>query len=217
MTVVTGVAFIDVSRHFLMRLIHLALVMCMAVNAREVVIVAADVTVGAGIPGLLMRTGVNREVEIVVIESGSLPGGRRVAQFAVGGEAGGLMVGISGVPIVSLVAEVAGSRRAGVLSVGMAESAGDRHVGASQRITGLRVMIEARRRPGSRVVADRADVAERRRCVDRVGRVVEISLMARVTIRRCAGVLPVGMTESAGERHVSSGQRIAGLRVMIEA
>ena len=62
MTVKAGLTLIDISRYALMRLIHIRLIMFVTINAGEAVVVAPDVTVGAGIPGLMVRTGVNWEI-----------------------------------------------------------------------------------------------------------------------------------------------------------
>jgi len=127
------------------------------------------------------------------------------------------MVGIRGVLIVALMAEIASGGSAGVLSVGMTLRAGGIHMSARQRITRLGVMVEARRRPSIGIVANRANEAERRRRVNRIVGIVEIGLMTVIAACRRAAVHAISVAERAGGGYVGSGQRIAGLRVMIEA
>jgi hypothetical protein len=47
-------------------------------------------------------------------------------------------------------------------------------------------------------------------------RLVVVSLMASIAIRRRAGILPAHMTEIASRAHVRSGQGETGLRTVIE-
>jgi len=78
-------------------------------------------------------------------------------------------------------------------------------------------VVEVRRRPGRRIVADRAGVAERRRRVNRVVRIIEIGLMTAVAVCRRAAVHAIRMAGCACRGYVSAGQWIVGLRAMVEA
>ena len=126
------------------------------------------------------------------------------------------MIGIRGILIVALMAEIAGGGSAGVLPVWMAQSARRGHVSARQPITRLRVMTEARGRPGGGIVADRADIAEGRRGVNRIVGVIKIGLVTAIAVCRGAGVLSPRVTLRAGDGHVSPRQRVNCLCVMIE-
>ena len=121
-----------------------------------------------------------------------------------------------GIIIIGLMTAIAIRRRAAVHAIRMTGCTGSGDVSAGQRIVGLCVMIEARRRPGGRAVAIRAGVAEGRRGVNRIG-VVIIALMTAIAICRRAAVHTIRMAGCAGGGDVSAGQRVAGLSVVIKA
>jgi hypothetical protein len=65
---------INISGHSLMFLIHIRLIMCMAENALEnLVIVGIHMTIGTNIPSALMPAGVNGEVLRVMIPGSLIP------------------------------------------------------------------------------------------------------------------------------------------------
>jgi hypothetical protein len=108
-------AFIDIAGYTLVLVIHILLIMFVAINAGEIVVIAAEVAIRAGRPGVMMGSRVDREIEIVVIESGALPGNGRVAHLTGSGETGLHVVGIRGALVFGLMAEVAHCRRSLIL------------------------------------------------------------------------------------------------------
>jgi len=97
----------------------------------------------------------------------------------------------------------------------MAVRASGSDMGPRQRIIGLGTVIEARRRPGGRIVAFRAGEAEGRRGMDGIGCASEIFMMAGVAVRRRAGV-PLAVTFLATHIHMSAGQWEI-TQIMVEA
>ena len=79
MAVEAGLTLIDVSRHALMRLIHIRLIVLMTINAREAVVIASDMAIGAGSPRFVVRPRVDWEIKVVMIENRALPGDRGMA------------------------------------------------------------------------------------------------------------------------------------------
>ena len=65
-------------------------------------------------------------------------------------------------------------------------------------------------------MANRAGVTEQRRRVNWVVRIIEIGLVAAIAVCRSAAVHAIRMAERASSGHMGSGQRIAGLGIMIE-
>jgi len=77
-------------------------------------------------------------------------------------------------------------------------------------------VIESRRRPTARGVAKRAIGGEPGRNVIRVRRPGEIRLVAGIAGSRRVRVIVVCMALGAGQRGMSSGQRIVGIHCVIE-
>ena len=101
--------------------------------------------VALAVASLTIQRGVSagqREIRLVMIEGHFTPIGRIMADVALVRIVIGDVIGIRGALIILLMAGVAERRRAGVLSVGMAKRTGGGHMGAGQRISGLRVVIE---------------------------------------------------------------------------
>lgn len=74
MAIVTCRAVVLVSVHALVILVDLLLIIVlMAVNATETVVVAADMAFHALVPFVVVLAAVNREVHIVMVEIGRLP------------------------------------------------------------------------------------------------------------------------------------------------
>ena len=115
--------------------------------------------------------------------------------------------------IIRLVARIAERGSAGVDSIRMAGGTTGGHVRSGQGIARLRGVIEARGRPGRRIVADRARETERRRGVNGIGRSGEIIVMAGVAGRRCAGV-SLTVAIQTGQARMSAGQGEIGLIVV---
>ncbi len=88
----------------------------------------------------------------------------------------------------------------------MALAASHRHVRALQRKT-RGAVIERRRLPGAGRVAARAGLRKIRRRMIRIRRALKITLMARETVRRCAGELIVHMTLGAHHGEMRAGER----------
>lgn len=217
MAVETRLTFIDVSRHALMLFIHVWLIVLMTINAGEARVVSPDMTVGARIPGALMRARVNREILAIVIEYGPLPGNSGMTQLALRRETCLLVIGIHSVQIVALMAEIAGGGSPGVLAIRMTEGTGRVDMSPRQRVARLRVMIETGGRPGRRIVAFRADVAERRRRMDRVGSSAEVALVAGIAVIGRSAINPIRVAQTAIYGCVSPRQRVTRLGIMVEA
>lgn len=91
--------------------------MFVAINTTERVVIPADVAIHAQVPFSFVPATVNREVHIVMVESGRLPGILVMAQGAIRWETCRLMVRIVRSVVVGLVAAEAGVRRVVVVSV----------------------------------------------------------------------------------------------------
>ena len=142
-----------------------------------------------------------------MVEGRAGPVGRAVAGSARRGEANRRMGRTFGVIEIGLMAPHAFGGQRRVVIVDMAGRTGDGDVGACQWKFGLAV-IEGSPGPGRRVVALRAGGREANGRVRRTVRLIEVSLMASVAVRRQrAGVIVVDVTGSAGNGHVRTGQR----------
>ncbi len=125
------------------------------------------------------------------------------------------MVGVLCALEILLMAGVAERRSAGINPIHMAGSAIGGHVRSCQRIAGLLIVVEGRRRPGRRRMADRADEIKRRRSVKGIVRPSVIILMAGIAIRGRAAV-PCAVAILAVQAYMSARQGKVGL-IMIKA
>ncbi len=141
-------------------------------SAREHVV---DVTVGARDVHVGTR---QRKRRVAVVECCSSPGRRAVTDRTVLREPRGHVVGIRRPIEIRLMARHARGRKTGVDVVLVAGGTGHVDVGARQRERRV-VVVERRARPVRGRVADAAILREACRYVIRIGRAVEIRLMAR--------------------------------------
>ncbi len=109
------------------------------------------------------------------------------------------MVGILCALEILLMAGVAERRSAGINPIHMAGSAIGGHVRPCQRIAGLLIVVEGRRRPSRRSMTDRAICLKRRERVNWLSGRFEISLMTGHALFRGAGVT-LRMAVIASER-----------------
>jgi hypothetical protein len=69
MAIITGNAVIHISRDAGMLVVHFSLIVFMAIDAAEYSVIGRiRMAVGAGVPGSLMFTGVDRKVQAVMIK-----------------------------------------------------------------------------------------------------------------------------------------------------
>jgi hypothetical protein len=137
-----------------------------------------------------------------VIENGSSPRGRAVANGAILREARCSVIRIRGALILRLVTGITGGTQAGELPAGMALSALQRGVSAREREPGATV-VECRAAPTRCGVAHRAIVWEAGRGVIRISGALILRLVTGVTIGRQAGEIVV---------HVARGTLHCGVR-----
>jgi len=86
---------------------------------------------------------------------------------------------------------------------------------ASQREPGV-VVVERRRGPTARCMADRAVGRESRCDVVRIRGPVVVRLVARVTGGRSIGVIVIRVALGAGQRGMNASQRIVGVLRVVE-
>lgn len=141
-----------------------------------------------------------------MIELGSFPLNRGVADIALGGESGGRMVGVGRTLVILQVATGAGCGRAGVLAAHMATGAGDCSVGTGQRELCLAV-VKLGALPLSGRVAGGAFLAESGGLMVRRSRALEVLQMASGASLWCPRELAPDMAALAGERRVSASER----------
>ena len=111
------------------------------------------------------------------------------------------------------VASVAIGRRAGELAVDMALHAVGRPVGPGQREVRL-LMVESRRFPADRRMALHAVVVELTLQMARLLNLLEVALVASVTVERRPVEAIVRMTRFAGRRQMRAGERKSRLVVI---
>lgn len=157
-----------------------------------------------------MRTG-QRERPRLVIERGWAPAAGGVAYAAIGGEAGGDVIGGRRPGEVRLVAGVAGGRRRHIIVVGVALSARYGCVHSSQRIVRINSVIENNIEPVGCRVADGAVVRKAQLHMGRVFGAQKVSGVACIAICRCSGEHVIDVACRARQCGVYSGQRVAGI------
>ena len=148
-----------------------------------------------------------RECSVVVVEGRGAPAAGGVADGAVGGEAGGDVIGVGGAVEISLMAGVAGGGSGCVAVVGVALDAGERGVNAGERIVGVDGVIEVDGRPVGCVVAGVAGGGESSRSMSRVGGSVPVCLVTAEAGGGQSCVVVIGVALDAGQRGVCAGQR----------
>ena len=147
-----------------------------------------------------------REPRRLVIEVRGPPGRGRVAALTLRREVGRLVVRVRRGRVVRLVARVAVRRGAGVAAAHVALRAVRPVVGAGQREP-CRLVIEVRGPPGRGRVAALALRREVGRLVVRVRRGRVVRLVARVAVRRGAGVAAAHVALRALRPVVGAGER----------
>lgn len=120
MTSITGIALANKSGHFVMFVSHIAAIVLVTNNAAEHgIIIGVRMTIAAAIPFIAMSSGINGEIQSVMIEL-CVPVERRMAHCTVLRKSGRCMIGILRVIVIGLVAEEAISGRSGILPIEMA-------------------------------------------------------------------------------------------------
>ncbi len=147
--------------------------------------------------------------EPCVIESSSLPACGGVASRAGRRETGRLMVRIGRARVIRFVTRIAIGRHGRVVVVHVAIGAGNSGVRPGQRERGV-VVIEARRLPCSRVVAQIAGLRESRLHVIRTSGRIEIIQVAGRAGRIRQVVVAVDVALRALQIRMCPGQREAG-------
>ncbi len=125
------------------------------------------------------------------------------------------MTGVGGAVEIRLVARVAIGGQRCVVVVHVALRARHAHVRARQRESRLRV-VERRRAPAAGRMALRAVGGESTRQVIRIGGRCEVTFVAAVAIRGRVHVLVIDVALHTGKAGMHAGQRITGVRRMIE-
>ena len=115
------------------------------------------------------------------------------------------VVGVRGPCEVRLVAGIARRWRRRVIVVGVALRTSQSRVNSSQRIIGIKSVIECDGCPCSRIVTGVAGGGERCRNVVGIGGPCEIRLMTAVTCRRQCRVVVVHVARCTWNVHVRSG------------
>jgi hypothetical protein len=129
MTGITGGTYKLVIWHLLMLLRHFSLVtVLVAIYAGETVVDAAEVAFRAG-NVVMIRSWAYGE-PLIMIKCSALPGDSGVARFAGRGETSLYVIGVGGILVIGLVAEVAHCRRTLVLPAHMTVTARSVYMGA---------------------------------------------------------------------------------------
>lgn len=192
--------------------IHGRFVMRMAGGACEHCEVGRiGVAVGARGPFALVRARINGEPGVV--ENSTRPTACVVTGGARGRECRSHVVWVCHTGVVSFVARVTIRRGAGILAADVTVRTLHRYVRSRQREGSLAV-VEVRGRPGRGAMANFARLREACRDVIRVGRVVKVREMARITERAQPCVFAAGVASHASLAYVSTGQREERLRVV---
>lgn len=184
---VTCRALIDVSRHALVLVVHILLVMLVTENTLEnLVVIGIHMAIRTNAPLSLMLAGIDREVLRVVIPGGLSPVNGIMAVFTRGGKSRRQVIGIGGIVIIRLMARKAIRGGAGV-STGMTGQAGLHGMGAGQRKLGL-IVIERGWRPGSRGMAPGAIMTEIVHHMIRIHHRIVILIVTGVAVGRGARI-----------------------------
>ena len=151
-----------------------------------------------------------------MIECRWAPAAGGVANAAIGGEAGGDVIGGRGPSEVRLVASVASCGRRHVVVVGVALSARYGCVHAGERIVRVEGVIECGVKPVGCRVADAAVVGQAELHMGRVVGAKKVGGVARIAICRRSGEYIIDVACGARQRGVYSGQRVAGIFQVVE-
>lgn len=177
----------------------------MAVGTREdFVVIRVDMARGANTVGLPVS---HREIRM--IERRAQPGGRAVAGGASFGESRRHVIGIGGRSVFFGVAGIAVGGRARELSAHMARRTQRRRMLSGKRKAGIG-MIEGRRSPGRRRMAQRAIGGISRRRMRRCLRIRIVGQVAIHTRRPQAREFAIHVASGAGYCRVLSGERKLG-------
>lgn len=150
-----------------------------------------------------------------VVELSSGPLRRRMAKGTVLRETRVHVIRIRGLLVVSQVTGSTCGGSAGVLSVDVALSTRNAHVGSGKRELG-EAMVHRRRYPAHRGMAAVTGLGQPGSLVVRVRRAVVIVYVTGGASRTQSGVHPARMARGAGLRHVQAGQRELRERGVIE-
>ena len=206
MAFITRLAVVLITRFVAVLGVHLGLIVFVTQNALEhFVIRRIHMAGGAALPLAAMLAGIDSKILAIMIERCRPPGIHRMASFAVVRKIQSHMIRIRWPLKIRLMARIAIQRRAGIAIIDVALVACRRHMRAEQRKARFAV-IKSRGLPGVGSMARRTSVRKVGRHVIGVGRALEIALMARETIRRCAGKAIVDVTQIAGHGQMRAGQ-----------
>ena len=151
-----------------------------------------------------------------VIENGSRPVGRRVAERTILRESGGGVRRIIRSLIVLQMARIARHRKALIHAIRMALQAGHGRMRAGERESGLRRVVE----DGSAPIRGRvAELAILRESGGRVGRIIRALVVLQMTGIACRGqalIDAVRVALETSQRGMGAGQREGGLGRVIE-
>lgn len=142
---------------------------------------------------------------LVVVEVRAFPPVNVVAQGAIGGEAGCLVIRIAGSVVIIEVTGCTGAGETAVLIVDVALRAIGGRVRSKEREPGVRV-VEHRSAPLNSGVANRAVTRETSRLVVRIGGAVIVVEVTAGTHLGGTGILVAGMACGAGNGLMRSGQ-----------
>lgn len=213
MAIIAGIAFANEARDFVMGVKHVGAIVFVANDAAEDgIIVRIGVTIAAAIPFVAMASGVDGEIQPIVIKL-RIPIERGMARRAFQRKSGGGMIGVLCAIVIGFMAEKAVRRGSGVLPVDMAFQTVHGTMRAGKRKIRL-VMIKGRAVPSGGVVTDCAVMRIVIRRMVGICYPVVVRLMAGETRGGGSGVLPVNVTQGTACQQVRSGQREVGLIVL---
>ena len=171
------------------------------------------VAVRAIAPFAAMLPGIDREEIGIVVEGGTEPSRRPMADLAIGAEARRNVRWIGRAVVVALVATEATSTKTRVDLTDVAIHTGRGQMGSVEQKHGGRV-IKSPAYPGDRAVTDFAGVRESGRRVAGIDCRGKLRLMTGVAVRAGSGVLPADMARRALYGQMSPRQSEVGQTVI---
>ncbi|RMG41332.1 MAG: hypothetical protein D6732_02630, partial [Methanobacteriota archaeon] len=155
MTIITRLTVILISSNVTMFIIHALLIVFMAENTFEdCIIVGLYMTIGTGIPFILMFSGINGEILPIVIPGDLIPVGGIMTLLTIRGEIRCLMIRLGGVIVIRLMTGITIGRGIGI-SIRMTIIALQSRV-PSRQLEACQIMVKIRRSPGILIMANQA-------------------------------------------------------------
>ena len=180
-----------------MLVIHIVLIMLMTENTLKLFkICRYQVTIGAGIPLIIVCTGINRKILTVVIPGGLVPSRRIMAVFTGNRESGTDMAGIICRVVFILMAGIAVCRKACILPILMTIGTGCYPMRTCQRKIRI-FMVKSSRGPGDIAVTLAAVVIELPLHMIGIGHTKVIVLMTGPAVSGRSGKLTINVTGTA--------------------